>query len=165
MMYDPGISLKLTYNIMKKFALALAAAALGLLASCQQTPDLYRDRHLTKPISLDRDDVTLVVGRAKGSSMGCRLLGILPLWLPSESDAIDGMYEYCRKIGEAPEGKARTFANTNIERRSNYFILFSFPSVRATGDLVEFTGKGDSDDKQQQQQQQTSVININNNNN
>ncbi len=148
---------------MKKITLALAAAALGLLASCQQTSDLYRDRHITKPISLDRDDVTLVVGRARGTDMGFRLLGILPLWLPSESDAIDEMYEYCRRIGEAPEGKARQFANTNIERRANYFILFSFPTVRATGDLVEFTGKGDSDDaKQQQQQTQNTVINVNN---
>lgn len=148
---------------MKKIALILAAASLGILASCQQTADLYRDRHLTKPVSLDRDDVKLVVGRAKGSDMGCRLLGILPLWLPSESVAIDEMYEYCRKIGEAPEGKARTFANTNIERRANYFILFSFPTVRATGDLVEFTAKADSDDKTENNNQV--IINNNNNNN
>lgn len=149
---------------MKKFALALAAATLGLLASCQQTTELIRDRHLTKPIAVDRDDVQLVVGRARGTSTSFRLLGFLPLWLPpSESDALDAMYEYCRKRGEAPEGRARTFANTNIERRSNYFILFSFPQICATGDLVEFTGKGDSDESNKQQQQ--NVININNNNN
>lgn len=149
---------------MKYITLAIAAATLGIMSSCQQTSDLYRDRHLTKPIAVDRDDVTLVVGRAKGTSWGVRLLGILPLWLPSESTAIDNMYEYCRKVGEAPEGKSRTFANTNIERRANYFVLLSFPTVRATGDLVEFTGKGDSDDAGKNKQNTNNVININNNN-
>lgn len=150
---------------MKKFILAFAVASLGLLSSCQQTAMTLRDRNMTKPIALDRDDVTLIVGRAKGTSTSFRLLGIFPLWLPaSESDAIDDMYEYCRRMGESPEGKSRAFANTTIERRANYFLLFSFPQMRATGDLVEFTGKGDSDDQkaQQQQQQQTNVININN---
>lgn len=151
---------------MKRITLALATVALGLLSSCQQTTEMLRERHLTKPISLDRDDVKLVVGRARGTSTSFRLLGILPLWLPcSESDAIDRMYEYCRQLGEAPEGKARTFANTNIERRANYFVLFSVPQLRATGDLVEFTGKGDSDDVAKDQNNNNNVITINNNNN
>lgn len=147
---------------MKKVIFALAAVTLALLPSCQQTTMSLRDRHMTKPISLDRDDVTLIMGRARGTSTSFRLLGIIPLWLPaSESNAIDDMYEYCRKRGEAPEGKSRTFANTTVERRANYFILFSFPQMRATGDLVEFTGKGDSDDRNAN----SNVITISNNNN
>lgn len=151
---------------MKRITLALAAVVLGLLSSCNHTTEMLHDRHLTTPISLDRDDVKLVVGRARGTSTSFHLLGIFPLWLPcSESDAIDDMYEYCRQLGEAPEGKARTFANTNIEHRPNYFILFSLPQLRATGDLVEFTGKGDSDDEAAKNEpvQMNNVININNN--
>lgn len=146
---------------MKKLILSLTAVSMALLSSCQQTTGVITNRNLTKPVAVDRDDVTLVVGRARGTDTGCCLLGILPVWLPSESDAIDKMYEYCRKIGEAPEGKARAFANTQIETRANYFILLSFPTVRATGDLVEFTGKGDSNDSKQNSQ----IINVNNNNN
>ena len=147
---------------MKKTILSIAAVSVALLSSCQQTTGVIRDRNMTKPVAVDRDDVTLVVGRAKGTNMGCCLLGFIPLWLPSESEAIDDMYEYCRRRGEAPEGKARTFANTTIETRANYFIAFSFPTVRATGDLIEFTGKGDSDDASQQQ---NINVNVNNNNN
>lgn len=147
---------------MKKIILSIAAVSMALLSSCQQTTGIIRDRNMTKPVSVDRDDVTLVVGRAKGKNMGCCLLGIIPLWLPSESEAIDDMYEYCRRMGESPEGKSRAFANTHIETRANYFLLLSFPTVRATGDLVEFTGKGDSNDKAPNSQQ---IINVNNNNN
>lgn len=151
---------------MKKAILSLALVSAVLLNSCQQTTGVLHDRNLTKPVSIDRDDVTLVVGRAKGKDMGCCLLGFIPLWLPSQSEAIDGMYEYCRQIGEAPEGKARAFANTTIETRANYFILLSFPTVRATGDLVEFTNKGDSNDQQPaNNNNNNNVITINNNNN
>ena len=147
---------------MKKIILSIAAVSMALLSSCQQTTGVLRDRNMTKPVSVDRDDVTLVLGRAKGKNMGCCLLGFIPLWLPSESEAIDDMYEYCRRNGEAPEGKPRTVANTTIETRANYFLILSFPTVRATGDLIEFTGKGDSNDGNEQQ---NINVNVNNNNN
>lgn len=152
---------------MKKFFLAFVAASLALLPSCQQTSITHRGSHMTDPISLDREDVTVLVGRAKGTSTSFRLLGIFPLWTPaSESDAIDEMYDYCRNIGKTPEGKARTFANTTIERRANYFLLFSFPQVRATGDLVEFTKKRNVSHYAAEPQipsQSPAVINIHNN--
>lgn len=123
---------------------------------------------MAEPISLDREDVSLLVGRAKGTSTSFRLLGMIPLWLPaSESDAIDEMYDYCRRLGMPPEGKGRTFANTTVERRSNYFILFSFPQVRATGDLVEFSKKKnhvhETLTQPSLQPQTPAVINIHNN--
>lgn len=145
---------------MKKIALSFAAVAVALLSSCQQTTGVIRDMNITKPIAIDRDDVTLVQGRAHGTDMGCCLLGFIPLWLPSQSDAVDEMYEYCREKGLAPEGKARTFTNVSLETSANYFIVMSFPTVRATGDLVEFSGKGDSADKGNQ-----IIVNNNNNNN
>ena len=147
---------------MKKIALSIAAVAAALLSSCQQTTGYLRDMNITKPVAIDRDDVTLVMGRARGSDMGCCLLGIIPLWLPSESEAVDEMYEYCRRKGQAPEGKSRTFTNVTLETRANYFIALSFPTVRATGDLVEFTGKGDSNDENKGN---NIIVNNNNNNN
>ena len=146
---------------MKKIALSIAAVAAALLSSCQQTTGVIRDMNMTKPVAIDRDDVTLVQGRARGTDMGCCLLGFIPLWLPSESDAVDEMYEYCREKGMAPEGKSRTFTNVRLETRANYYVLLSFPTVRATGDLVEFTGKGDSADRDGNQ----IIVNNNNNNN
>lgn len=148
---------------MKKIIIALSLASLTLLNSCQQTVGSLH-HNMTRTIAVDSEDVRLVVGRAKGSDTGCCLLGIFPLWLPSKTDAIDDMYDYCREIGQAPEGKSRTFANTTIDTRANYFILLSFPTVRATGDLIEFTEKAPVQTTEAAPQS-TNYFNVINNNN
>ena len=121
----------------------------GMLAlsavSCSQTAltrGHHGDRGLTNNISVDRNDCKLILGRAVGEDRGFKLLGVIPLKSPSESVAVDRMYADARARGAQPEGEARQFVNTSIEHTANYFILFSVPTVRSSGDLVQFYGKG-----------------------
>lgn len=121
----------------------VALAVTLLMFSCTSTnsgpSDLRGDRARTMNIDLNRSDCKLVLGRAYGESTGFNLLGFIPLSSPSESMAVDAMYENARQRGASPEGASRVFANTSIEKTSNYFILFSRPVIRASGDLVEYT--------------------------
>ena len=131
---------------MKRITTLVVTAVAALLSSCSQTslgPTTHSgDRNLTKAVAIDRSDCKLVLGRAVGTDSGFSLLGFIPLKSPSESVAVDKMYENARQRGAQPEGKSRTFANTSIERTYQYFVLFGIPGIRSTGDLVEFTDGG-----------------------
>ena len=123
----------------------IKVATCGMLAlgavSCSQTAltrGHHGDRGLTNNISVDRSDCKLILGRAVGEDRGFKLLGVIPLKSPSESVAVDRMYADARARGAQPEGEARQFVNTSTERSANYFILFSVPTIRSSGDLVEF---------------------------
>lgn len=128
---------------MKRITSLIAATVGILLSSCAQTgtgPTTHSgDRNLTKAVAIDRSDCKLILGRAVGTDTGFSLLGFIPLKSPSESIAVDKMYENARQRGAQPEGKSRTFANTSIEHTYQYYILFGIPGIRSTGDLVEFT--------------------------
>lgn len=124
-----------------KTKISSLVAAVALLASCsQQMVDpttMSGDRGLTTGIDISRHNVKMVCGRAYGESYGFRLLGLIPLKMESETEAVDLMYENARARGAAPEGHARQFVNNSIEKSTNYFILGSVPVIRAAGDLVE----------------------------
>lgn len=112
-----------------------------LLCSCSTenlSPNsLGGDRAQTQKLDLSRSDCKVVLGRATGSDTGLRIL-FLTLKNPSEATAVDRMYDNARQRGAAPEGAARQFANTSIETSENWYILFSRPTLRVTGDLVEY---------------------------
>lgn len=135
---------------MKRIATLIIAAASAILSSCSQTsygPTAHSgDRNSTRAVSIDRSDCKLILGRAVGTDSGFSLLGFIPLKTPSESVAVDKMYENARQRGAQPEGNSRTFANTSIERTYKYFVLFGIPGIRSTGDLVEF-GASESNPK------------------
>jgi len=102
------------------------------------------DRAKTAVVDLNRSDCKLVLGRASGMDQGFKLLGLIPLKSASESNAVDRMYEDAKSRGVVLEGNSRVFANTSVERTSNYFILFSIPTYRSTGDVVEYIGSSSS---------------------
>lgn len=135
---------------MKRIISLTAAAVAALLSSCTQTgigpTSLSGDRGGTQAVSIDRSDCKLVLGRAVGTDTGFSLLGFIPLKSPSESIAVDKMYENARQRGAQPEGNSRTFVNTSIERTNQYYVLFGIPCIRSTGDLVEFTDGGNDKD-------------------
>jgi hypothetical protein len=118
------------------------AAFIACFTACKSTPphNLGGDRAKTAVVDLNRSDCKLVLGRASGTDQGFKLLGLIPLKSASESTAVDKMYENAKSRGVALEGNSRVFANTSVERSSNYFILFSIPSYRSTGDVVEYIG-------------------------
>lgn len=135
---------------MKRIATLIIAAGAALLSSCSQSsygPTTHSgDRNRTSDVAIDRSDCKLILGRAVGTDAGFDLLGFIPLKSPSESIAVDKMYENARQRGAQPEGNSRTFANTSIERTYRYYVLFGIPGIRSTGDLVEF-GASDSNPK------------------
>ena len=115
------------------------------LVSCTQhnsPTGMHGDRGLTFGVDINRHTVKMVCGRAHGASYGFKLLGIFPIKQASEAEAVDRMYENARQRGCAPEGYARQFVNNSVEHSANYFILFSYPVIRATGDLIEILPPG-----------------------
>jgi hypothetical protein len=140
-------------HTMKKITSFVTLAAALLLASCAQVgtgpSSLSGDRNLTKAVAIDRSDCKLVLGRAVGTDSGFYLLGFIPLVSPSESVAVDKMYENARQRGAQPEGNSRTFANTSIEHSFKYYILFGIPGIRSTGDLYEFIDKAPAADEEE----------------
>lgn len=132
---------------MKKiFTLALLSAMAFVGTSCMsdsRTPTLMSgDRGRTTGIHVDSSDVQVVTSRVTGKSTGFKILGFIPVKLASETEAVVNMYEAARQRGCAPEGHARQFVNNSVEHSANYFILFSYPVIRATGDLIEILPPG-----------------------
>lgn len=132
---------------MKNIVSIVALFAMALLgSSCMQhskTPTaMHGDRGLTSGIHVDSVDVQVVTSRVTGKSTGFKILGFIPIKLASETEAVVNMYESARERGCAPEGYARQFVNNSVEHSSNYFILFSRPVIRATGDLIEILPPG-----------------------
>lgn len=126
---------------LKKASLALSLAC---LASCSQNAmphALNGTRPDTLPVMTDRHNVKMVCGRAHGESYGFKLLGLIPFSTPSESEAVDRMYENARARGAQLEGP-RQFVNTSYEESANYFIVASRPVIRVAADLVEIQDEG-----------------------
>lgn len=131
---------------MKNICYFTLFGAVLALSSCSSHNDALRNvggnYGLTKDITIDRDDCKLICGRAQGESKGFKLLGLISLKSPSESDALAAMYDNARSRGAKLEGESVTFANTSIERSSNYFILWSMPAIKISGDAVQYMGDG-----------------------
>jgi len=130
---------------MSKFiaAIPVLCAWSVLFVGCATTKaptDLGGDRAKTAGVDIARSDIKLVLGRASGSDQGFYLLGFIPLKAVSESRAVDSMYDNAKSRGAILEGNSRVFANTSLEKAANYFVLFSVPTYRATGDVVEYVG-------------------------
>lgn len=126
---------------MKKIAYLTMCMLAACITSCTQSGMIsnhHGDRSNTNDITVDRPGCKVILGRAVGEDRGFKLLGLIPFKSPSESKAVDSMYANARERGAAPEGNSRQFVNTSIEHNANYFILFSIPTVRSSGDLVEF---------------------------
>ena len=90
-----------------------------------------------KAIDVDKTNVRVVCPRVVGKSEGFKILGIIPVRLASETEAVNNMYQDARNRGCAPEGKASHFINHSVEKSSNYRFFYSTPAVRASADLVE----------------------------
>ena len=122
------------------YAIASLAAAFAL-SNCspfQGAPsDFSADFGQTGDLPIATSDCKVVCARAEGVSTGFKLLGI-PLSSPSETVAINNMYENARARGAKLEGESRFFVNKGLERGGRNYILFSRPTLRATGDLVQY---------------------------
>lgn len=131
-------------------AAALLAAAVLSFSNCSQNASPYEiqgDYAKTKPVSIDRTDCKLICGRVSGESKGFSLLGFIPLSYPSETTSLENMYENARRRGVNLEGESVAFANTSVERHSHYYILWSRPTVKTSGDIVQYVNQGGNSKK------------------
>lgn len=129
----------------KILTLAFLSAATLLITSCGNSrppTTMSGDRGLTTGVHVDSSDVQVVTSRVTGKSTGFKILGFIPIKFASETEAVVNMYEEARRRGCPPEGAARQFVNNSVEHSANYFILFSYPVVRATGDLIQILPPG-----------------------
>ncbi len=130
-----------------KILAALAASALAL-SSCTfvsqvQNPSKIKGSFAeTASITIDTPDTKLICGRVSGESSGVSLFGLIPLKQPSESTAVANMYQAARDRGCKLEGESVGFANTAVERSSKFYFLFTRPTLKVSGDLVQFVGNG-----------------------
>ena len=92
----------------------------------------------TGELTVDRNDCRVICAQAMGVSKGFSLFGVIPFKQPSETAAIKNMYDNAQKRGAKIEGESAYFANRAIERSANYYILWSRPTVKASGDLVQY---------------------------
>ncbi len=123
-------------------AIVASASALSFVScsQCQIQGPIGGDYAKTTPITIDTTDCKLICGRVSGESKGVKLLGFIPIKSPSESVAVSNMYQNARDRGCKVEGESVAFANTSVERSSQNYILFSRPTIKATGDLVQYVG-------------------------
>lgn len=118
---------------MRARELIVGILSLGLVG-CAST-------HVEAPSSTSQTQVVLtgrnyrvVKANAIGSSMGFKLLGIVPFSNPSYAEAMSRLYA---TVGTA-EGKSLAVTNVGQERTALYFILFSLPKLTVRADVIEF---------------------------
>ena len=92
----------------------------------------------TGGLSIDRNDCRVICAQAIGESKGFSLFGVIPFKQPSETMAVKGMYDAAQRRGAKIEGESAYFANRAVERSANYYVLWSRPTIKASGDLVQY---------------------------
>ncbi len=92
----------------------------------------------TDALKVDRNDCRMVCTQLVGESKGFSLLGFIPIKQPSEVVAVKRMYDNATRRGAQIEGRSAQFANRSIEHSSNYYVLWSRPTIKSSGDLVEY---------------------------
>lgn len=145
--------LNLIHNTHMKNNLLSAVIALGMALTCSScmfkssTPVAFHGDHAdtaNSSIGVDTADVQIICPRVTGKSQGFKILGLIPVRLASETEAVNNMYQDARNRSCPPEGRATHFINHSYEYSSNYRFLYSRPEIRASADLAEILppGKG-----------------------
>lgn len=86
-------------------------------------------------VVLKSNNYKVLKAGARGDSYGFYLLGLIPIISPSYADAKYDLYD---GIGHKLEGRSIALANQTEDTSTVYLILFSFPRITITADIVEF---------------------------
>lgn len=95
----------------------------------------WHGRGTHQEAAFNRKNYRVVKTSARGTSRGFRLLGIIPFGSPSYANAKADLY---RSVGQPLEGRAVVLAHQTEDRGSRYLILFSFPKLTLTADVLEY---------------------------
>ena len=104
------------------------------LIGCASTGE-FKGQATGAAAALTKKNYKVVKVGAKGESSGFSLLGFIPFFSPTMSEAKEGLYS---SVGTSLEGKAIALVNQTEDRSSMYFILFSIPKITITADVIEY---------------------------
>lgn len=114
----------------------LLLPALIIMIGCSSSMGGKMPQSTATSVLLKEKNYKTIKMGAKGTSIGFRLLGILPITSPNYAEAKADLYE---NLGTADlEGRPIALANQTEDTSSLYLILFSIPKIVVTADVVEF---------------------------
>lgn len=90
--------------------------------------------HSQTSVVLAKDDFVLLRTNLVGCSKGFSLLGLITIYPPTLTQAMNRLYS----ASAIQEGKPQTLAHLVIEQSSSFWILFAIPQVSVRADLVQF---------------------------
>lgn len=115
-------------------SIVMLVVGILFLVGCASTGE-FKGQSTGAAAALTKKNYKVVKVGAKGESSGFRLLGIIPFFSPTMSEAKEGLYS---SVGTTLEGKAIALVNQTEDRSSMYFILFSIPKITITADVIEY---------------------------
>jgi hypothetical protein len=122
--------------------LAALSAAMLLSTGCSSTRVENNASSTETQIDLNHANYKMIKAGAEGRSYGFRFfLGIIPITAPNTAAARADLYNH---VGESVNGKSVALINVTEDRSTTWLLLFSVPKLVITGDVVEFTGEGNS---------------------
>lgn len=90
--------------------------------------------HTHTSVNLSEGNFTVVKTNVVGCSKGFSLLGLIPIYPPRLTRAMDRLYANA----EIQSGQSMSLAHLITEHSSSYWILFSLPEITARADIVQF---------------------------
>jgi len=123
-------------------SLTAGSILLCLATGCSSTRVENNASSTQTQIDLNHANYKMIKAGAEGRSYGFRiLLGIIPITAPNTAAARSDLYSH---VGESVNGKSVALINVTEDRSTTWLLLFSIPKLVITGDVVEFTGEGNS---------------------
>ena len=86
-------------------------------------------------VDLSHKNFRMIKSNAIGSSSGLKLLGLIPIYPPSYTDAMSELYSN----GGVRDGKATALTNVTQEEGGLFLFLISIPKLTVRADIIEFT--------------------------
>ena len=122
----------MTVGFRRAATLVLALSTL-LASACAR--NVMMPQSTTTQVDLSRKNYNVVRSNAVGASHGFSLLGVVPIWSPSYTNAMSDLYQGAGMS----EGRAQALVNVNQETSTLYLVVFSMPTLRVRADIIEFT--------------------------
>lgn len=117
-----------------KIGLILFPILLALTVGCSNLGFLQYSNNTTTQLS--EKNFRVLKSNVRGESVGFTLFMYIPIVSPSYADAMSNLHE-----NVVMEGKAASLANVGHDMGCLNFILFGFPRIVITADIIEFLDK------------------------
>jgi len=120
---------------------AAAVPAVSSGAGLFSQPAIPVQAHTVTSVNLAEANFTVVKTNVVGNSKGFSLLGLIPIYSPKVTKAMERMYAQA----DLREGAPTTPAHLVVEHSTTFYLLFSIPEVTVRADILEFSPKAAPD--------------------